>query len=75
MIPRTHCITVGRNRYHLNSKMEQWCHDNVGAGGWGTDSVDWDNGRKWAMSSMFGNTTFIFKEPKYLTLFLLRWSG
>jgi hypothetical protein len=31
------------------------------------------NGKIWVMHSMFGNTTFAFKDAKHLTMFLLRW--
>jgi hypothetical protein len=48
--------------------MEQWCRENIGDGGWG--GMD---GEFWYVKSMFGNTTFTFRDPKHLTLFALRW--
>lgn len=70
-------ITFGKDRYHLNGEMERWCHDNIGKGGWSYDTPKtWDGmgGRVWAMHSLFGHTTFVFKDSKHLTMFLLRWS-
>ncbi len=69
--------TFGKDRYHLNGTMEQWCRENIGEGGWTySNPKTWEGmGDKiWVMSSMFGNTKFSFKDPKHLTLFLLRWS-
>jgi hypothetical protein len=69
--------TFGKDRYHLNGEMEQWCRENIGQGGWSyANPKTWEgmNGKIWVMSSMFGNTKFSFKDPKHLTLFLLRWS-
>jgi hypothetical protein len=70
-------ITFGKDRYHLNGEMERWCRDNVGEGGWTYNTPKtWEGmeGKIWIMHSMFGNTTFAFKEAKYLTMFILRWS-
>jgi len=69
--------TFGKDRYHLNGEMEQWCKENIGEGGWSYSNLKtWEgmHGKIWVMSSMFGNTKFSFKDPKHLTLFLLRWS-
>ena len=70
-------ITFGKDKYHLHPEMEQWCHKNVGPGGWTFGSPkSWEGmGNKlWVMHSMFGNTTFAFKEEKHYTWFVLRWS-
>ena len=70
-------ITFGKDRYHLNGEMERWCRDNVGEGGWHYDTPkSWAGmgGKIWSIHSMFGNTTFAFKEAKHLTMFILRWS-
>jgi hypothetical protein len=70
-------ITFGKDRYHQHPEMEQWCKDNIGKGKWicgtpktwkGLEDIDW------AIDSMFGNTTFAFKDAKHLTLFILRWA-
>jgi hypothetical protein len=70
--------TFGKDRYHLNNEMEQWCKENIGQGGWSyANPKTWEGMHGnwiWVMSSMFGNTTFSFKDPNHLTLFLLRWS-
>jgi hypothetical protein len=69
--------TFGKDKYHLHPEIEQWCRENIGDGGWSyADPKTWEgmHGKIWVMSSMFGNTKFSFKDPKHLTLFLLRWS-
>jgi hypothetical protein len=63
-------ITFGKDRYHLNGEMEHWCKDNIGPGSWG----GYFAGDVWSIDSMFGNTTFKFKEEKNYTWFVLRWS-
>lgn len=61
-------IEFGREKYHLQDEMYGWCLKNIGDGGWlkNDESI-------WQMESIFGNTTFTFKRPEDLTLFLLRW--
>lgn len=71
-------ITFGKDRYHLNGLMEEWCHHNIGKGGWSYNTPEtWEgmSGKVWIMHSIFGNTTFCFKDPKHLTMFILRWAG
>jgi hypothetical protein len=70
-------ITFGKDRYHEHLEMEKWCHNNIGLGGWTYGNPKtWEGmGKKiWIMHSMFGNTTFAFKDPRHYTLFVLRWS-
>lgn len=70
-------VTFGKDRYHLNDEMEKWCKQNVGPGGWtGASPKTWKGmGEKtWVIHSMFGNTTFCFKEEKHYNWFVLRWS-
>ena len=70
-------ITFGKDRYHQHIEMENWCSSKFGPGGWSYQTPEtWEgmNGKIWVMHSMFGNTTFAFKEAKDLTLFLLRWA-
>lgn len=70
-------ITFGKDRYHEHQDMEQWCHENIGPGGWSYSSPKtWEGmGDKiWLMHSMFGHTTFAFKEQKHFNWFVLRWS-
>jgi hypothetical protein len=67
-------IELGKEKYHLNKDMELWCHQNIGFGGWVySDPNDWDQ-RHWAMSTMFGNTTFYFKNEIDAVQFSLRWA-
>jgi hypothetical protein len=71
-------ITFGKERYHQHTLMEMWCHKNIGKGGWTYSTPKtWEgmDDKVWIVHSMFGNTTFAFKEPKHLTMFLLRWSS
>ena len=42
-------------------------------GGGRSNPDDWDQGRKWAVSSQFGNTTFYFDDDRDATMFSLRW--
>ena len=69
-------IEFGKDRYHTIDVMINWCRNNIsGFGGWVfADPDDWDQGRKWAISSQFGNTTFYFNDDKDATMFTLRWS-
>lgn len=70
-------ITFSKNRYHENGAMERWCAEHIGKGGWTYDTPkSWEgmDGKVWVMHSMFGNTTFAFRDPKHLTMFLLRWT-
>jgi hypothetical protein len=68
-------IEFGKDRYHTIRTMERWCVDNIGVGGWVySDPNDWDQGRKWAISSQFGNTTFYFADDQDATMFTLRWT-
>ena len=73
LLNEEHFITFGKDQYHLNGSMEQWCLDQVGKGGW-LYRFDQDENDMWGIKSVFGHTTFIFKDPKHLTMFLLRWS-
>jgi hypothetical protein len=57
--------------------MEYWCEKNIGKGGWTYSTPEtWEgmDGKVWIMHSMFGRTTFAFKDPKHLTMFLLVWA-
>jgi hypothetical protein len=66
-------VEFGKRYYHLNDDMKSWCVDNVGPGGWtSVTPADWDV-RNWAMFTMFGNTTFYFKNEHDATVFALRW--
>ena len=71
-----HWITFGKERYHQHTEMEQWCRDRIGMGGWSYSTPKtWEgmDDKIWVMHSMFGNTTYAFKEARHLTMFILRW--
>lgn len=71
-------ITFGKDCYHLNGEMERWCRDTIGSGRWvGGQLTTWEGmpaDEVWAVCSMFGNTTFMFKRERDYQWFLLRWS-
>jgi len=72
-----HWITFGKDRYHQHIEMENWCSSKFGPGNWISERIvkDWEGMQvTWTIHSMFGNTTFSFKDPKHLTLFLLVWA-
>jgi len=67
-------IEFGKDRYHVVDEMVNWCRDNLGLGGWVyADPRDWEEGRRWAVSSMFGNATFYFYDSGDASMFVLRW--
>lgn len=72
-----HTITFGKNRYHQQTEMVEWCKEHCGFGTWSYSTpTTWEGLVKmnWSVDSTFGNTTFAFRDPKHLTLFVLRWS-
>lgn len=70
-------ITFDTDRYYEHLMMEEWCRANIGTGRWtyGTPKT-WEGmgDNIWLMNSIFGNITIAFKDPKHLTMFLLRWA-
>jgi hypothetical protein len=68
-------VVFEKDRYHTIKTMEKWCRENIGVGGWVyADPKDWEEERKWAMSSAFGRTTFYFRDGEDATMFTLRWT-
>jgi hypothetical protein len=70
-------ITFGKEKYHLHLEQQSWCEQYFGQGKWiGEREVkDWNEMQvSWTIHSMFGNTTFSFKNPKDYIMFILRWS-
>ena len=66
-------VEFGKDKYHLNDSMRDWCYKNLGAGGWvWANPDDWEI-RHWAVFTMFGNTTFYFKHEQDAMLFVLSW--
>jgi hypothetical protein len=72
----TNYIVFGKDKYHLQGEMQAWCDQNVGQGLWIGEQYpkDWTDMPDWTIHSMFGNTTFAFKDARNYTLFTLRWS-
>jgi hypothetical protein len=71
-----HWIAFDKDRYHQHREMENWCRQYIGEGGWSFDiPKTWEGmaGKSWVMHSMFGRTTFAFKEQKDFNWFLLKW--
>lgn len=70
-------VTFGKDRYHLNEAMQNWCSAKFGPGNWISEREvkDWTGMQvNWTIHSMFGHTTFCFREAKDATMFILRWS-
>ena len=70
-------VAFDKDRYHLNDDMSTWCRDNIGPGKWTYSTPKtWEGmgDNTWVIHSMFGRTTFCFKDHRHLTMFLLRWS-
>ena len=70
-------ITFGKNRFHQHIEMCDWCREHCGFGKWLTDTPNsWAGfeNLNWTVDSMFGNTTFAFKDSKHLSMFVLRWA-
>jgi hypothetical protein len=70
-------ITFGKDRYHQHTEMQNWCTSKFGPGNWISERTvkDWEGMQvNWTIHSMFGNTTFCFKDPKDLMHFIFRWS-
>jgi len=61
-------VVFEKDRYHTIRTMESWCVDNIGVGGWVySDPKDWDEGRKWAITSIYNVYTtmvIIYKETQ-----------
>ena len=68
-------VTYGKDRYHQHREMEMWCKKNIGEGRWTHGEPSrWDD-NTWVMWSMFGNTTFCFKNPEDLINFKNTWDN
>jgi hypothetical protein len=69
-------ITFGKDKYHLHLEMHSWCEQHFGRGKWIGERCpkDWRGMPDWTIHSMFGNTTFAFKNERHYTWFILRWN-
>lgn len=69
-------VVLGKDRYHLQDQMTNWCSTYIGPGRWSyADPKTWKGlePNLWIINSAFGTTRISFKEEKHLTLFMLRW--
>lgn len=64
-------IWFGKDQYHRQQEMYQWCINHLGIGGWG---IPYRNGlERWGMDCNFGSTCFYFRDESDATLFSLKW--
>jgi hypothetical protein len=70
-------VTYGKDYYHLQNEMSQWCVKHFGEGKWIGDRYprDWTGLPRWTIHCMFGHTTFAFKQRKDYHWFLLKWGS
>jgi hypothetical protein len=68
-------ITFEKDRYHEHLIMQSWCEEKFGPGKWIYDPYprDWTGMPAWTIHSMFGRTTFAFKDDKHYNWFILKW--
>ena len=66
----------GKDRYHEINEIQAWCAQQFGEGQWINEPYpkDWTAMPNWTIHSMFGNTTFAFKDETQYNWFMLRWS-
>jgi hypothetical protein len=69
-------ITFGKDQYHLQNAIQDWCEEQFGPGRYIYQSYpkDWTGLPNWTVHVMFGRTTFAFKDDKHYNWFVLRWS-
>jgi hypothetical protein len=65
-------ISFGKDHYHLQREMVDWCEKNLGTGGYYSFTRN-PKTAKWAIESMFGSTHFFFRDSKDAVLFGLTW--
>jgi hypothetical protein len=66
----------GKDRYHEINDIQMWCVQQFGEGKWIGEPYPKDCTAmpNWTVHSMFGNTTFAFKDEKQYNWFILRWT-
>lgn len=71
-----HFYTFDKDRYYQHIEMCDWCRENYGPGKWIVEPypTEWRGLPDWTVHSMFGRTSFAFKNEKDYTWFLLRWA-
>lgn len=64
-----YAIDFDKTRYHERDTMISWCRANVGQGGY----IPHEN-NKWEIGTIFGNSTFRFRNEQDLVFFKLKWA-
>ena len=67
-------VIFGKDRYHQQSEMQEWCEKNVGPGSWSYNRDIENPEDTWCINSMFGTTFFTFRHEQDATAFKLVWS-
>ena len=67
----TTVIRFSREHYHLINDMWEWCTENFGQGQWAGNTFT----RDWSIETVFGYTTFVFKDDEQALIFKLKWGG
>lgn len=70
-------LTFDNTRFHQNTEMQAWCEKHFGKGQWLNEPCpkEWSGLPNWTIHSMFGSTTFAFKNKKHYHWFLLKWES
>jgi len=63
-------VNFGKRDYYRIEDMNKWLRENVGEGGW-RPMLD----ARWHIESAFGESKYVFKDPKDATLFALKWAN
>lgn len=74
-------VEFGKDKYHLQRQMEEWCTEHISQNPRYKNWVfmkpkdgEWEGLGQWCMDSAFGNTFFYFKNESDATMFTLRWA-
>ncbi len=72
----TPVVTFGNSSYHLQREMILWCEERFGRGTWVSHTPEtWTGLPNWTVHTIFGNTTFSFRDNRDATIFALKWSN
>jgi len=68
-------VQFGKDYYHRQGAMFDWCQENFGKGWWSSGEPDtWEGIHgTWVIWSMFGNTFFAFRHDRDAVAFRLKW--
>lgn len=69
-------IEFGRDYYHLQDEMQNWCMRHFGNGEWTSGPVKTWMGMhfiNWVIWCQFGTTFFQFRQESDAVLFALKW--